>query len=89
MVNANRDFTERETALIDLLTERFADHSLEALIVNVRAQEGGERPTLRLTLDSISSTDFARSRIAAGEPVEALVEEAAAELAAPGARIGP
>jgi hypothetical protein len=51
--------------------------------------DGAERPTLRLTLDSVSSTDFARSRIAAGESVEALVEEAASELAAPGARIGP
>jgi hypothetical protein len=88
MVNANRDFTERETAIIGLLSERFRDHSLDALIVNVVA-DGAERPTLRLTLDSVSSTDFARSRIAAGESIEALVEEAASELAAPGARIGP
>jgi hypothetical protein len=89
MTSSTRDFTERETAIIDQLTERFADRNLDALIISVRTEEGGERPTLRLTLDDMSSTDFARSRIAAGEAVDSLVEEAASELEAPGRRIGP
>ena len=84
------DFTEREMALIGLLTQRYADRNLDARIVTVNTLDGGRSTTLRLTLDDAISTDFARSRLAAAsQSIEALAEEAASELEAPGARIGP
>ena len=89
MANSTGDFTQRELAIIGALTARFPERSLDARIVSVKTEEGAERATLRLTLDDMSSTDFARGRIAGGEPVEAMVEEAAAELEAPGESIGP
>jgi hypothetical protein len=84
------DFTEREMEVIRLLTGRFPDRALDARIVKVHRQEGGEAETLRLTLDDTVSTDFARDRVAnASQSVEALTDEAEAELEAPGAKIGP
>jgi hypothetical protein len=89
-MTSQSDFTEREMELIRLLTERFPERALDARIVRVHRQEGGEATTLRLTLDDTESTDFVRDRIAdASQSVEALAAEAAAELEAPGARIGP
>jgi hypothetical protein len=82
--------TEREMGLLGLLTDRYPHGKLDAAIVDVHTQEGGESATLRLTLDDTISTDFKRSRIAdASQSLEALAEEAAAELESPGTRIGP
>jgi hypothetical protein len=90
VMTTRSDFTDREMELIGLLTQRFASRNLDAAVVSVHTQEGGERPTLRLTLDDTISTDFARSRIAdASQSIEALAEEAASELVSPAARIGP
>lgn len=84
------DFTEREAQIISILTQQFPDRSLDARLVNVKRLEGGEEPTLRLTLDDSSSTDFSRERIAADlENVESLASEAADELEHPGEAIGP
>jgi len=89
-MSSQSDFTEREMDLIRLLTERFPERALDARIVRVHRQEGGQAATLRLTLDDTVSTDFTRDRIAtATDTIEALAEEAASELEAPGARIGP
>ena len=84
------DFTEREAQIISILTQQFPDSVLDARIVNVKRLEGGEEPTLRLTLDETSSTDFSRERIAADlETVESLASEAAEELENTGRAIGP
>ena len=84
------DFTHREAELIELLTERFPDGVLDSRIVTVQTLEGGEAETLRFTLNDVSSTDFARSRIAStDESVESLADEAAEELERPAEPIGP
>ncbi len=84
------DFTERESAIIEILTQHFEDHSLNAGLVTINTLEGGEEPTLRLTLDDVSSTDFSRKRIASrNEAVEDLAREAAEELEHPAEPIGP
>ena len=88
-MTSSNAFTEHEMELIRLLTERYPDRALDARIMTVNTLEGGKSETLRLTLDDTISTDFARSRIAAAQSIEALTEEAAGELEAPGARIGP
>jgi hypothetical protein len=83
------DFTERESAIIERLTERFSGHSLNADIVVINKLEGGNEPTVRFTLDDVSSTDFSRVRIASqAEAVEDLASEAADELEHPGEPIG-
>jgi hypothetical protein len=75
------DFTDRETALIGLLTVHFQDRALNARLVDVNKLEGGRASTLRLTLDDTASTDIERDRIAdASRPVEALADEAKAGL---------
>ena len=83
------DFTERESAIIQMLAERFAGHSLNAGIVMINKLEGGQEPTVRFTLDDVSSTDFSRERIASsGEALEDLAAEAADELEHPAEPIG-
>ena len=90
MTNPTADFTERENAIIGLLSQRYAERSLDARIVTVTKLEGGEAQTLRFTLDDTSSTDLERSRVAErNEAVEALAAEIASELEQPAARIGP
>ena len=89
-MTATSEFTEREIAIINILTERFADHILNARIVAVNKLEGGQEETVRFTLDDVSSTDFTRARIASeNESVEALASEAGEELDNPAKPIGP
>jgi len=90
MANPVADFTEREEALIALVTGRFPERSLEARIVSVNKLEGGQAETLRLTLDDVSSTDLERSRVEQGsQTLEMLADEVAAELESPATGIGP
>lgn len=74
--------TEREEQVVKLVTEKFPDRFLEARIISVHKQEGGETPTLRFTLDQAASTDLERERIAGSQDsVERLAEEAIGDLA--------
>ena len=73
-------FTEREEAIIAMLTRTFAGLMLDARIVDVHKQGGGTVPTVRFTLNEQASSDLERDRIESTAPIEELGEEVAAEL---------
>ena len=80
-VSKKSPFTEREEALIELLSRSFAGRMLDARVVDVHKQEGGLASTLRFTLDDEASADLERERIeTSDESVEALAAAVAAHL---------
>jgi hypothetical protein len=90
MANSTVHFTEREEEIIALLSQRYIEHNLDARIVTVNKLEGGQTPTLRFTLNDVSSTDMERERIAnTATPVDDLAREIILELESPGRGIGP
>ena len=80
-VSKKSPFTEREEALIELLSRSFTGRMLDARIVDVHKQEGGLAATLRFTLDDETSADLERERIEASDAsVEVLAAAVAEDL---------
>jgi hypothetical protein len=66
-------FTEREDAVIALVTAALGGMNLDARVVNFHKLEGGEAVSVQFTVNEVISTDLERARIeASGEPPEAL-----------------
>ena len=73
--------SDKEEAVIALVTRACAGRDLQTTRVDVRKLEGDAVPTLRFTLDDRASTDLERERIATSdESVEALASIVVAEL---------
>ena len=74
-------FTEREEAIIELLSRAFEGLMLDARMVDVHKLEGGLTATLRFTLGEEASADLERERIeASDESVEVLAAAVAEDL---------
>jgi hypothetical protein len=55
--------TEREDAVVSLVSQVTGAMLLETRVVNVHKLEGGETATLGFTLNEVASTDLDRQRI--------------------------
>jgi hypothetical protein len=74
-------FTEREDAVIALVTAALDGMNLDARVVNFHKLEGGEAVTVQFTVNNVVSTDLERARIdASGETPEALASAVVEEL---------
>jgi hypothetical protein len=73
--------TERENAVISLVSQATGGMLLETRLVDVHKLEGGETATLRFNLNEGPSTDLERARIeSGGETPEQLASVVIAEL---------
>ena len=80
-VSKKSPYTEREEAIIELLSRSFEGRMLDARVVDVHKQEGGLAATLRFTLDDETSADLERERIETSiESVEVLAAAVAEDL---------
>ena len=74
-------FTDREEAIIDILSKAFAGMMLDARIMEVHRLNGEMASTIRFNLNEEASADLERTRVeSTAVPLEDLAIEVASDL---------